>query len=155
MSRPPPEWFFYHLSRSAAVRSAPALLQKCLEAGWRSLVVSPNVARLAELDAALWTFDEASFLPHGQSGAPGLPEARQPILLSSRLENTNGAEALMLLDGAAAPVDAGFRRCLVLFEDADETARSSARAQYKAAREAGLVARYFQQAAGGGWKEQS
>lgn len=148
-----PEWWFYHLSRTALEEAAAPLLQKCLEVGWRVLAVSPRTDRLAKLDAALWTFDDASFLPHGQADAPGLDTARQPVLLAAKLANANSADALMLMDGMEAPVDAGFKRCMVMFEDSDTGTRNKARAQFKAAKDAGLVTRYFQQTERGGWKE--
>ncbi|MFN4025325.1 MAG: DNA polymerase III subunit chi [Hyphomonas sp.] len=153
MDSSPPEWWFYHLSRTALEEAAAPLMQKCLEAGWRVLAVSSSAERLARLDAALWTFDDAAFLPHGQADAPGLDAARQPVLLTAKLDNVNGAEALVLMDGTEAPIDAPFRRCMVMFEDADSSTRSKARAQFKAAKDAGLVTRYFQQTDRGGWKE--
>lgn len=148
-----PEWWFYHLSRTALEVAAPPLMQKCLEAGWRVLAVSPDKERLAKLDAALWTFDDTSFLPHGQAEAPGLDPARQPVLLSAKLKNDNAADALVLMDGTDAPVEAPFRRCMVIFEDADKDTRARAREQFKAAKDSGLVTRYFQQTSAGGWKE--
>ena len=46
-----PEWWFYHLSRTALEVAAPPLMQKCLEAGWRVLAVSPDTrAVLATLE---------------------------------------------------------------------------------------------------------
>lgn len=154
MSQPAaPEWWFYHLSRTALEEAAAPLMQKCLEAGWRVLAVSPRAERLAKLDAVLWIFDDNSFLPHGQADAPGLDAARQPVLLAGKLDNANKAEALVLMDGTEAPIDAPFRRCMVMFEDADQPSRNKARAQYKAARDAGLTTRYFQQTPRGGWQE--
>lgn len=150
---PQPEWWFYHLSRTTLEQAAAPLMQKCLEAGWRVLAVSPSADRRAALDAALWTFDDRSFLPHGQAEAPGLDPARQPILLTGQLENRNKAEALVLMDGAEAPVDAPFTRCMVMFDDGDRDTRDLARQQFKAAKDAGLVTRYFQQTPKGGWKE--
>lgn len=150
---PAPEWWFYHLSRTGLEQAAPPLMQKCLEAGWRVLAVSPDVKRRAQLDKALWTYDKAAFLPHGDAEAPGLDAARQPILLSAKLENANKAEALVLMDGVEAPVDAAFTRCMVMFEDQNADARSMARKQFKAAKDAGLNCRYFQQTESGSWKE--
>ncbi len=147
------EWWFYHLTRSTLEMAAAPLTQKCLDAGWRVLAVSERVDRRAALDEKLWTFDDASFLPHGDAAAPGLDPARQPILISAKLENKNGAAALFLMDAAEADVDVEFTRCLVLFDDRDKDARGKARAQYKAAKDAGLVTRYFQEEGRGGWKE--
>ena len=147
-----PEWWFYHLQRTTLERAVGPLLEKCLERGWRVLAVSPDVTRRATLDEALWTFDDQSFLPHGQSEAEGLDPADQPILISSAADNLNQATVALLMDGVDLPVDADYERCMVMFDDGDSKARQKAREQFKAAKDAGLSARYFQQAERG-WKE--
>ena len=106
--------------------------------GWRRLI--PSSGRLTRK-------------PHGQAEAPGLDPARQPILLTGKLDNQNRAEALVLMDGTKAPVDAPYTRCMVMFDDGDTDTRSLARQQFKAAKDAGLVTRYFQQTPNGGWQE--
>ncbi len=147
-----PEWWFYHLQRTTLERAVGPLLEKCLERGWRVLAVSPDVTRRSALDEALWTFDDQSFLPHGQAEAEGLQSAEQPILITSEIDNANGAAVALLMDGVDLPVDAAFERCMVMFDDGDGATRQKAREQFKAAKDAGLTARYFQQA-GRGWKE--
>jgi DNA polymerase-3 subunit chi len=147
-----PEWWFYHLQRTTLERAVGPLLEKCLERGWRVLAVSPDVTRRATLDEALWTYDDQSFLPHGQSEAEGLDPADQPILISSAADNLNQASVALLMDGVDLPVDADYERCMVMFDDGDINARQKAREQFKAAKDAGLSARYFQQAERG-WKE--
>jgi len=147
-----PEWWFYHLQRTTLERAVGPLLEKCLERGWRVLAVSSDATRRAALDEALWTFDDQSFLPHGQAEAEGLSPDAQPILITSQTENANSAAVALLMDGVDVPVDAPFERCMVMFDDGDSAARQKAREQFKAAKEAGLTARYFQQS-GRGWKE--
>lgn len=147
-----PEWWFYHLSGSRPEQVVAPLIQKCLETGWRVLAVSPDPERLARLDEVLWTFDDVSFLPHGQADAPGIDPARQPVLLARDVRNLNQAGALLLMDAMDAPAQSGFRRCMVLFTDTDHASRDRARSQYRSARQAGLVTRYFRQS-GRGWKE--
>ena len=147
-----PEWWFYHLQRTTLERAVGPLLEKCLERGWRVLAVSPDITRRAALDEALWTYDDQSFLPHGQAEAEGLEPAQQPILISEATENLNEAAVVLLMDGVDMPADAAFERCMVMFDDGDQAARQKAREQFKAAKDAGLPARYFQQA-GRGWKE--
>lgn len=148
-----PEWWFYHLESSTLERAAAPLMVKCLEKGWRVLAVSAQSRRRDDLDAALWTFDDSYFLPHGQAEAPGLDPERQPILIGESLDNKNNAEVLLLMDGVSAPVDAAFTRCMVMFDGKDAETRSVARLQFKAAKDAGCVTRYFQQTPNGGWKE--
>ncbi len=149
-----PEWWFYHLERSGPEAAAGPLLAKCLERGWRVLVVSPRPERLTGLDTALWTRDAASFLPHARADDPAHDPARQPILLSMQPDNLNRARVLMLLDGATVQPDVDFTRCMVMFDGEDEAARAAARGQFRAARTAGLVTRYFQQGQRGNWSEQ-
>jgi len=147
-----PEWWFYHLQRTTLERAVGPLLEKCLERGWRVLAVSQDVTRRAALDEALWTYDDQSFLPHGQAEAEGLDPAAQPVLISSATDNLNQASVALLMDGVDMPVDAPYERCMVMFDDGDGATRQKAREQFKAAKDAGLSARYFQQA-GRGWKE--
>ncbi len=148
-----PEWWFYHLDRSRPEQAAGPLLAKCLEKGWRVLAVSPHAQRRMTLDEVLWTYDEAAFLPHGRADDAALDPARQPVLISETPDNLNHADALFLLDGTEVPVKAPFARCMVMFDGADEPVRALARAQFKAAKAAGLTCRYFQQTPKGGWKE--
>lgn len=147
-----PEWWFYHLQRTTLERAVGPLLEKCLERGWRVLAVSPDVSRRAALDEALWTYDDQSFLPHGQAEAEGLDADKQPVLISKDTDNRNQASVALLMDGVELPVEAQFERCMVMFDDGDGATRQKAREQFKAAKDAGYVARYFQQS-GRGWKE--
>jgi len=148
-----PEWGFYHLTGAPLERAAGPLLAKCLEKGWRVLAVSTDPVRRTALDETLWTFDEHAFLPHACDDAEGSDPARQPILISAATANRNTADAVFLMDGVSLAPDAPFARCMVMFDDADKATRTVARAQFKAAKSAGLTCRYFQQTPKGGWKE--
>lgn len=154
MSEPgKPEWWFYHLKRTTLEQAAGPLLEKCMERGWRVLAVSPDIRRRGALDAALWTYDDQGFLPHGQAEAAGLEASRQPVLISETTDNANKAAVALLMDGSELPVHAAYERCMVMFDDGDAPVRGKARQLYKAASDAGLTTRYFQQTAQGGWKE--
>lgn len=146
-----PEWWFYHLTIQRPEQAAGPLIQKCRETGWRVLAASPDKERLARLDEMLWTFEEASFIPHGQADAPGLDPSRQPVLLAGSITNLNSADALLLMDAMQAPAQVSFTRCMVLFEDHDRTSLEMARQQFRAAGDAGLPTRYFRQS-DQGWK---
>lgn len=136
------ELWFYHLERSTVEATLPALLEKCLERGWRALVVGGAPERLEALDDVLWTYREDSFLPHSRDGADA---ARQPILLTARLENLNAAKAVFLLDGAPVTSMEGVERTVVMFDGRDETALSMARAAWKEAKAAGRAVSYWKQ----------
>lgn len=148
MSAAAPEWWFYHIEHTSLDGAIAPLLEKCLDRKWRVVVVG-KTETLDRLDRSLWTFREDSFLPHGRAR---FDAAKHPVLLSTEASPQNGAKVALLLDGSDCELSQ-FERCMVVFDGGDETARTKARQQYKAATDSGAIARYFQQERGGGWKE--
>ena len=55
---------FYHLQARPLEAVLPQLVEKSLEKSWRVVVQTTTRERLAVLDERLWTYDDASFLPH-------------------------------------------------------------------------------------------
>ena len=108
----PCEVWFYHLESTALDQALPELLEKTLAKGWRALVRSPDQDRVEHLDGWLWSWRDDSFLPHATAQDPE-PE-RQPVLLTTALDNLNGAQALFLLDGAEGGELSGLERCVPL-----------------------------------------
>ena len=154
MSEPAsPDWYFYHLERTTLEQAAGALLEKCLQHDKRVLAISERPERRAALDEALWTYNDNSFLPHGRQEAEGLDPARQPILITSGVDNQNAANFCLLMDGMDIGDGAGFERCMVIFDGGDQATRDIARKQFKAAKDRDETVRYFQQTPNGGWKE--
>lgn len=144
---------FYHLQRSPLEVALPKLLEKVLEAGKRAVVMAGSDERVDALNAALWTYRPDSFLPHG-SAKDGHDEA-QPIYLSTSDENPNGAEILILTDGATSDRFADYERCLEMFDGRDEHAVEAARARWKSYKAAGHGVVYYQQTDRGGWEKKS
>ncbi|MFQ5784371.1 MAG: DNA polymerase III subunit chi [Alphaproteobacteria bacterium] len=141
---------FYHLQTTPLERALPRLLAKAHEAGMRALVLAGSDERIEALDAALWTFDQGSFLPHG-SARDGSAED-QPIYLTTAEENPNGATLLVLVDGMEPAFLDGFARCLDLFDGNDAEAVAAARARWTRLKEAGHDLTYWQQTQSGGWE---
>ena len=142
---------FYHLQKSPLERVLPKLLEKTLAAGKRAVVVTGSEARVEALNAVLWTYDPASWLPHG--GARDGHAADQPVWLTAAgEENPNGAAFLFLTDGAAGPVEA-YERCFELFDGNDTAAVEAARARWTAYKAAGHALTYWQQTDSGGWEK--
>lgn len=146
------ELWFYHLEKSELEKALPPLLEKCLQRGWRALVRGGEAERLAQLDEALWTWREDSFLPHASEGADA---ARHPVVLTERQGNPNGAKALFLIDGADAGDLESFERACLIFDGRDEGAVARARESWKKAKDAGHVATYWRETAGGKWEKQA
>lgn len=97
---------------------------KSLEAGQRLLVVSGDDDQLVRISDALWARRGESFLAHGPAGSPN--DARQPVLLSDRVDAANGARFVALVDGIWRDEAAAFERVFLLFGEATlEAARAT------------------------------
>lgn len=139
---------FYHLRTATVERALPRLMEKVLQLGERAVVVAAP-ERLDSLDAALWTYDERGFLPHGSS-RDGHPE-HQPIWLTDRVERPNGGAVLVLTEGGE-PVDlADWKMAIDFIDGGDEAAVAAARARWRAWQKAGHELTYWTQGADGGW----
>ncbi|MBV8888318.1 MAG: DNA polymerase III subunit chi [Alphaproteobacteria bacterium] len=141
---------FYHLLSTPLERALPRLLERALGQGHRIVVRAGSAERVEYLNAVLWTYDEASFLPHG-SARDG-SAASQPIWLSQGDDNPNAATMLVLTDGIEAEDLSGFARCADLFDGNDEAAVEAARSRWRRARAAGHTLTYWQQT-GTGWEK--
>jgi DNA polymerase-3 subunit chi len=149
---PATEVWFYHLERTGLEQALPELLEKTLQRGWKALVRVREAGRMQHLDAALWSYRDESFLPHGPDDEP--QAGRQPILLTTGLDNSNAADALFLVDGAEPGDLGGYARCVVLFDGGDEAQLAVARAQWSAIKATGLPVSYWKQQARG-WERQA
>ena len=134
---------FYHLLATPLERALPRLLERARAAGYRIVLRASSAERVEHLNALLWTYDEASFLAHG-AARDGNPAA-QPIWLTEREENPNGATMLVLVDGVEAADLAAFGRCADLFDGNDPDAVAAARERWRRAKEAGHALTYWQQ----------
>ena len=142
---------FYQLTATALEQALPRVLEKVLAAGQRAVVVASSAERIEALNAALWTYDDRGFLPHG-SARDG-HAADQPVWLTTTEENPNGAAMLILVDGAVAADPASWPSVCEFFDGSDEAALAAARARWKAAKDAGHALKYFRQTEGGGWEQ--
>jgi DNA polymerase-3 subunit chi len=145
------EVWFYHLERTGLDQVLPELLEKTLSRGWRAIVRTPEPQRIEHLDGWLWSYRDESFLPHGPAAEPNA--ARQPILLTTGMDNPNAAHALFLIDGAEPGELAGYARCVVLFDGADEAQLKRARGLWTSLKRQGFAASYWKQMARG-WEKQ-
>ena len=121
--------------------------------GYRVLVQASSNERVEHLNQVLWTYDDASFLPHG-SRRDG-EAARQPVWLTEADENPNGAAMLVLTDGASSAHLAAFKRCLDLFDGNDEAAVAAARERWRVAKAASHEISYYQESERGGWTKKA
>ncbi len=143
---------FYHLQRSGLEAALPKLLEKVLENGLRALVVAGSDERVEALNAALWTYDPQSFLPHGgpQDGAP----EDQPILLTTDPDsNPNRAGVMVQVDGVSTNDFSRFERVIDVFDGNDGAALAAALERWKSLKSHGHNLTYWQQSDTAGWQK--
>jgi DNA polymerase-3 subunit chi len=143
---------FYHLLATPLERALPRLLERAVAGGYRIVVRAASSERVEHLNAVLWTYDEASFMPHG-TARDGNP-ASQPIWLTDRVENPNEASMLILVDGVEAEDLASFTRIADMFDGNNDDAVAAARERWRRAKAAGHTLTYWQQTVSG-WEKQA
>lgn len=143
---------FYHLQTKTLEQALPELLTKALASGRRIVVRTSGKAATEALDVHLWTYRDDSFLPHG-SARDG-HAARQPVWLTEGTDNPNGADMLVLTEGAAAEGIEAFALCCDVFDGADDGAVAAARRRWKAVKDSDHEITYWQQTEKG-WEKKA
>ena len=113
---------FYQLSADPPEQVVAVLARNSMLKQQRVLVVALDAVLLDRISTALWARAD-SFLAHGRAG--GQDDARQPILLSDKLEAANGAAYVMLADGIWREGEAIERTFLIFGEDRLTEARET------------------------------
>lgn len=144
---------FYHLLHTPLERALPKLVEKVLESGARAVIRTGSVERAEALSSVLWTYDQDSFVPHGTARDGNA--AQQPIWITPDEENPNGAEILVLTDGAVSSEIGAYRRCLEMFDGRDEAAVADARRRWTGYKAADHALTYWQQTERGGWEKKA
>lgn len=127
------------------------MLERALTDRQRVLVRAASDEQLEALNALLWTYDDASFLPHGGPG-DGDPSS-QPIFLTTQAANANGAAMLVLLAGCAMePTDSAFDVIIILFDGRDPETLAEARERWKVLKDDGHTPTYWREGEGGAWE---
>jgi DNA polymerase-3 subunit chi len=143
---------FHHLERRRIDQALPRLLEQALEEGRRVVVRASSDEMVAALNERLWTYDDASFLPHGAAG-DGDPMT-QPIFLTNEVENPNAATMLVRLSGAeAAEADEAFDLAILMFDGRDEAALAHARGEWRRLKDQGRALSYWRESEEGGWEQ--
>jgi DNA polymerase-3 subunit chi len=142
---------FYHLEQRRVDQALPPLLERALEEGRRVLVRASSEEMVAALNERLWTYDDASFLPHGAAG-DGNP-MEQPIFLTTELKNANAATMLVRLSGAeTSEADDAFGLVVLMFDGRDEAALAQARGEWRRLKDQGNPISYWRESDEGGWE---
>ncbi len=145
---------FYQLGDMSVNDVVLMLVQKALGTGKKMLILCPKPAAV-DIDDALWSHDQNSWLPHGLDASPGA-ELASVWVCSDMSSNPINADYVMLLCGAEPHSWVDFKRGFVVFDGKSDAQLHQARSQWqrwKTQSETEMA--YFTQTAGGGWEKKS
>lgn len=145
---------FYHLKTQTLEEALPGLVSKAFDNGKKRILIRlPDKTAVEKINTHLWTFHPNMFLPHGAEKDGHA--AQQPIYLTDKEENPNGASVLITGGGAIANDLSPYTLVCEMFADHEEDVVTAARARWKTYKEAGHNLTYWQQTASGGWEQKS
>ena len=145
---------FYHLLTQGLDQALPAILSKGLSGGRRAVVLLGSDNEVRYFNEHLWTYSPDSFLPHGAKEDGH--EKYQPVYLTAKPENPNGADMLVLWNQQDVPENiADFTLCCDFLDGQNDDSVAAGRARWKAYKEAGHSVTYWQQTGTGGWEQKT
>lgn len=147
------ELLFYHLETRPLEAVLPVLLEKTLQRGWKAVVEVGSSERLEALDAALWTYTDDSFLPHGVASGKN-DDAGQPVILTNGVENPNAAQVRFFVDRAVPRQSDGYERFVYMFNGHDPDAVTEARGIWRQLKDTYMLT-YWQQDENGRWSKKA
>lgn len=137
---------FYHLEQQSIEQALPLLISKIYDKGHKIIIRSENEKQIEKLNTLLWTSDPNSFLPHGslKEGDADM----HPIWLTTKDENPNEADVLVLLDGCVSAIQDKFTICCEMFNGNDPDILKRARNNWKTYKDKDVSLSYWQQKEG-------
>lgn len=124
----------FYFNADDKVDAARKLATKIHGAGKHALLYATDERVAGELDAAIWTRDKLSFVPHVRCGHP--LAARTPILVGTDADQLGSPDVLVNLTTERPPFFSRFERLIELVSRDDDD-REAARQRYRFYKERG------------------
>lgn len=145
---------FYHLLRQNMPQALPGLLAKALKTGKHILIQTPDEHTTNTLNDHLWTYDPASFLPHGTANDNHAEQHPITITHDSTI-NPNAATILILTNGADRDDKTQFDLCCEIFDGNNEAALTHARQKWKNYKDNDDLSLTYWQQTDQGWEKKA
>lgn len=127
------------------------VLEKVLEGGQKALVLADSLEKVGFLNTMLWTYHPSSFLPHGTK-EEGWAD-RQPIWISDKEENLNGASVLVSMETIIPASWQNYEKFIMILSGSEEE-ETLKKSLEKGRRENDTLS-VFHQESTGSWKKVS
>ena len=110
---------FYHLKNTGIYSTLSKLLEKAMQEGKQSLVLTGSSTVTNALDEYLWSYDLSSFLPHSKLGDQEI--CSSPIHISNEIDYLNNAQFLFVVSTDNVNVDEilNYKRTFIIFNNDD------------------------------------
>lgn len=150
-----PSFSFYHLTTSNTEEALPKLMEKLLDSDAKGVVLFNNQQMLESLDKAFWSVGGTRFIPHGIE-ADNENKELQPLYLTTKEENPNNAEYLIIAGKPDKDFYKNFEKNIIIFSSANNDELESARKLWKDLKaNDNFELKYYQQDEKGSWNLKS
>lgn len=105
---------FYQTILDLTDKSICQLAEKCYHSNLKVVILVANNEIQERINRLLWTYSQKQFIPHGSKLDP-LPE-KQPIYITTELENPNNSKVLMLLNPEDIINFTQFERIIIVYD---------------------------------------
>ncbi len=107
------------------------------------LILCPDADFMQQLDETLWTIQPEAFLPHAIAGEITEDNAKQPILLSTSINQDNQANVLINGGLEVPPELTGFSHIVDFVDAWDEDLKQASRERFKTYRQLSFNPQYL------------
>jgi len=144
---------FYHLQQKNIEQALPEILEKALEHDYKIVIKVSDKEEVENIDKFIWTYKKDSFIPHGykKNGT----EKEQPIWITTKDENPNSANMLVLVNSTSSTEIDNFDLCCKIFDGNQSEIVETSRLQWKEYKEKNYNLSYFQQDVSGRWSKKA
>ena len=144
---------FYHFICEPLEKALPRLMEKVYSSGKRAVIIAENDEQVEELNKGMWTYATMAFIPHG-SQVDGFAN-QQPIWLTTKEENPNNSDIVVLTNNVVTDYIEKFARCLDVFDGNNTAAVKFAKERLLNYKNKGYIMTYWLQGIKGNWEKQT
>ena len=142
---------FYHLQTQSLENALPEILEKALEREFKIIIKASTKEEVKLIDKFLWTSKSNDFIPHGYK--KNRHETDQPIWITTKDENLNNANMLVLINEASSDNIDDMDLCCKIFDSNNTTALEQSRSSWKEFKDKDYELTYWQQDKNGKWSK--
>lgn len=133
------------------VMAACKLCDKATSVGHKVYLHTGDAALADNLDGALWSFRQGSFISHERHQGQSYEDPQPVVLIGATEPPESHHDILINLNAEVPPFFSRFERVLEIVEG-DAALRAKSRERYKFYRDRGYELNTFEQNAEGGWQ---